>query len=350
MQMNSSNIIIPNSTKNPKNIDVFWEDCIKEEPFSNNISFNKFLLKNSSNDNVHKNNYNNNKKKSQNKNKINEQNKTGIIKNCYNNLCEKIPNLNKEKQKNISKKKKIKNSIKRCLLLYSYGVEVQKANQANISQNKLHKEKEELKLCTWMPKLNNYKKINKKKMMKNQKSNENKRKKELNLDKKIIDMNIQDECTFKPKLNINSTIKLKKIFNRSKSMVLLTDRENSSNSSFIMRYKKARDEHMIKRFKELNEKDDSYNTSYKYLTTRPINEPYKNYLNVNTNINLQMQDKVLKKHKKKNKRVFNYSASYNNFLSNSNSKSKIVFPENNKSKQFYVGMLKKQLRLIDLEI
>ena len=133
-------------------------------------------------------------------------------------------------------------------------------------------------------------------------------------------------------------------------MVLLTDREHSSNSSFILRYKKARDEHMIKRFKELNEKDDSYNTSYKYLTTRPINEPYKNYLNVNTNINLQMQDKVLKKHKKKNKRVFNYSASYNNFLSNSNSKSKIVFPENNKSKQFYVGMLKKQLRLIDLEI
>ena len=133
-------------------------------------------------------------------------------------------------------------------------------------------------------------------------------------------------------------------------MVLLTDREYSSNSSFIMRYKKARDEHMIKRFKELNEKDDSYNTSYKYLTTRPINEPYKNYLNVNTNLNLQMNDKVLKKPKKKNNRIFNISASYNNFLSNSNSNNQIVISENNKNQKYYVGILKKQLRLIDLDL
>ena len=348
---NSENIISKNNNKNPKNIDVFWEDCIKEEPFPSNISFNKYLLKNASNDNINinKNNYNSNKKKYQNKNKINEQNKTGMIKNCYNNLCEKIPNLNKEKQKNIAKKLKINNSIKRCLLLYSYGVEVQKANQANISQNKIHKEKEELKLCTWRPKINNYKK-NKKKITKNKKSTENKIKNGINVDKKIIDINIHNECTFKPKVNINSTVKLKKIFNRSKSMVLLTDREYSSNSSFIMRYKKARDEHMIKRFKELNEKDDSYNTSYKYLTTRPINEPYKNYLNVNTNLNLQMNDKVLKKPKKKNNRIFNISASYNNFLSNSNSNNQIVIPENNKNQKYYVGILKKQLRLIDLDL
>ena len=350
MKFNNSKNIIQNNNKNPKNIDAFWEDCIKEEPFSSNISFNKFLIKNSSNDNNNKNNYNSNKKIKQNKNKIIEQNKTGIIKNCYNNLCEKIPNLNQEKQKNISKKIKVKNAIKRCLLLYSYGVEVQKANKANISQNKIHKEKEELKLCTWRPKLNNYKNKNNKKISKNKNPKENKIKNDIKLDKKIIDMNIHNECTFKPKLNINSTVKLKKIFNRSKSLVLLTDREHSSNSSFILRYKKARDEHMIKRFKELNEKDDSYNTSYKYLTTRPINEPYKNYLNVNTNLNLQMNDKVLKKPKKKNIRVFNLSASYNNFLSDSTPNNKIVIPENNKSKKNYVGILKKELRLIDLDI
>ena len=142
---NSKKIKQININKNPKNIDHFWDDCMKEEPFLSNISFRKVSLKKASNEDSINNNY---------KNKIYEQNKTGIINNCYNNLCEKIPNLSKEKQNNISKKLKIKNSIKRSLLLYSYGVEVQKANKANISQNKIHKEQEELKLCTWRPKIN----------------------------------------------------------------------------------------------------------------------------------------------------------------------------------------------------
>ena len=90
------------------------------------------------------------------------------------------------RMKNMALKKKLKekNAIKRCLLLYSYGVEVQKANQANISQNKIHKEKEELKLCTWRPKLNNYKNKNNKKISKNKNAKENKIKNDIKLDKR----------------------------------------------------------------------------------------------------------------------------------------------------------------------
>jgi hypothetical protein len=331
---NSKKIKQININKNPKNIDHFWDDCMKEEPFLSNISFRKVSLKKASNEDSINNNY---------KNKIYEQNKTGIINNCYNNLCEKIPNLSKEKQNNISKKLKIKNSIKRSLLLYSYGVEVQKANKANISQNKIHKEQEELKLCTWRPKINNYKKINKMNKIKIIKNKSDK-----NMNKKEIDININDECTFKPKINLNSKIKIKKIFNRSKSMILYTDRENSS---FIMRYKKARDEHIIKRLKRLSEKDDSYNTSIKLLTSRAIDESYKNSLNVNTNI--QIYDKMSKRDKYKSNRIFNLSESNNNNnhnILNSYSNNNFIIPDTHKSKKYYVGLLKKQLRLIDLEI
>ena len=331
---NSKKIKQININKNPKNIDHFWDDCMKEEPFLSNISFKKVSLKKTPN--------NNDSIKYIYKNKLNEQNKTSIINNCYNNLCEKIPNLYEEKQNNISKKIKIKNSIKRCLLLYSYGVEVQKANKANISQNKIHKEQEELKLCTWRPKLNNYKKINKINKIKIIKNKSDK-----NLEKKIIDINNKNECTFKPKINPNSNIRLKKIFNRSKSMLLYTDRVNSS---FILRYKKARDEHMIKRLKKLSEKDDSYNSSFKDLTSRAIDESYKNSLNVNTN--LQIYDKISKRDKYKNNRIFNLSGSYNNNqnLSNSYSNNNFMIPDTHKSKKYYINLLKKQLRQIDLEI
>ena len=244
----------------------------------------------------------------------------------------------------MSKKLKIKNSLKRSLLLYSYGLEVLKANKVNVSQNKKHKEQEELKLCTWRPKLYTNKNISCHKK-------EYKRNNRNIIDKKIGEIsivNINNECTFRPKIE---KLKLKKVFNRSKSMLLYTDRENSS---FILRYKKARDEYMIKRFKKLNEKDDSFNSSFIELTSRAIDKNYKNYLNVNTNI--QIYEKLyLKNNKYKcNNRMFNFSASNDSNLSNCNSNSNVsvknLSVKEKKSKNYYVGLLKKQLRLIDLEI
>ena len=130
-------------------------------------------------------------------------------------------------------------------------------------------------------------------------------------------------------------------------MLLYTDRVNSS---FILRYKKARDEHMIKRLKKLSEKDDSYNSSFKDLTSRAIDESYKNSLNVNTN--LQIYDKISKRDKYKKNRIFNLSGSYNNNqnLSNSYSNNNFMIPDTHKSKKYYINLLKKQLRQIDLEI
>ena len=340
MKLNNSKYIRQdNFNRNQKNIDCFWEDCIIEEPIINNISNKKSKIESKYN-NGHT---NHNFKKINYSHKIYEPHKSVIINNCYNKLSKKFPNLYKEEQSNISKKLKIKNSLKRSLLLYSYGLEVQKAKKTNISQNKIHKEQEELKLCTWKPKLNNYKKIKKNKIS-NKKDNNNDYKTNNNYEKKIIDIDTKNECTFRPKLNKNSS--LKKIFNRKKSLLLYTDRENSS---FILRYKKARDEYMIKRLKRLSEKDDSYDSCFLELTSRKIEEPYKSYLNVNNN-NIQIyNNNIVTKQKYKN-RIFNLSASNNN-LSNSNSNNVIILDKNiNKSKKYYVGLLKKQLRFIDLEI
>ena len=123
-------------------------------------------------------------------------------------------------------------------------------------------------------------------------------------------------------------------------MALYTDRENTS---FLLRYKKARDEYIIRKFKKLSEKDDSYNMTAVDLSARIRDRAYINYLNVNNN--LQINDK-------KSKNNINYS-----FLSKSNYNSASTpllnissLSSANKSKNFYLGVLKEQLRLLDLEI
>ena len=129
-------------------------------------------------------------------------------------------------------------------------------------------------------------------------------------------------------------------------MLLYTDRENSS---FILRYKNARDEYMIKRIIQLSEKDESYKSSFKELTSRAFDKPYKNYLNVNTS--RQINNNGLNENKNNSGRIFNLSASNNSILSNYNSNN-IIIPKINKSKskKYYARLLKQQLRLIDLEI
>ena len=324
--------------RSQKKLDVFWDDCIKEDPFTNNTSF-KFTKKNSNNST----NKSKNKKKINYKRKIPEERRRSLVNVRYKKLCEKIPNLYEEEQSNISKNKKIQNSIKRSILLYSYGLEVQKANKSNISKSKMIKEQEELKLCTWKPKITDYK--TKSNSISSKYRNKMGNKTSKNSTKRIIDLYMKNECTFRPKINENPNISLKKIFNKSKSVTLYTDRDNTS---FLFRYKKARDEYMIKKFKRLSEKDESYDTTFVDLTSRVRDKGYKYYLNVNNNI--QINDEKVKNNNNDYSNIyFNILRdNYNSFsITNSNANS---LPKSNKSKNYYVGLLKEQLRLIDLEL
>ena len=205
------------------------------------------------------------------------------------------------------------------------------------------KEQEELKLCTWKPKITDYK--TKSNSISSKYRNKMGNKTSKNSTKRIIDLYMKNECTFRPKINENPNISLKKIFNKSKSVTLYTDRDNTS---FLFRYKKARDEYMIKKFKKLSEKDESYDTTFVDLTSRVRDKGYKYYLNVNNNI--QINDEKVKNNNNDYSNIyFNILRdNYNSFsITNSNANS---LPKSNKSKNYYVGLLKEQLRLIDLEL
>ena len=317
MKINKS-ILSPNKF----NIDNFWDDCIQKDD-KENYPLPKIPTE--------KNNY---------KKYPNYSNKT-YINNYYKKFCNKIPNLKQEEKHIQIKRKKQRNSIKRSLLLYSYGLEQRKMTESIYNENKIKKEQEELKLCTWKPKLykpsqtytNFIKRIDKDQ--------------QITHTNKVLEIVTSQECTFKPKTNTyNNTKKdLNKIFNRSKSVAMYTDKENFS---FMMRYKKARDEHMLKRFRKLYAKDESYRNSFLELISRDCQQNYKNYLNVNNHID--MYDIELKQNYNDNKYIFNLSAgNCSNLISkkNQNKKNNI---DKMKGKKYYRGILKKQLSLIDLEV
>jgi hypothetical protein len=302
------------------NIDDFWDDCIQKDKKENNFLFKMptekiKLIK-----------------------KLPYNNKT-YINNCYKKFCLKNPNLFQEEKKNKIHKKRQRNSIKRTLLLYSYGLEQKKLTESIYNENKIKKEQDELKLCTWKPKLykpnqtssNFIKKIDKPRISQTNKA---------------LEIITNRECTFKPKTNNDNNKRkdLSKIFNKSKSVIMYTDRENFS---FMMRYKKARDEHILKRFRKLSVKDESYRNSFFELTSRDCEQNYKNYLNVNNHID--MYDIELKANYNDNKYIFDLSAgNYSNLLKSKNPSS-INNNKKMKAKKYYKGILKKQLSLIDLE-
>ena len=297
------------------NVDNFWDDCIQEEKKQNDPLFQKY---------------------SERTTKI-YNNKT-FINNCYKKLCNKIPNLKIEENNNIMKKRKSINSLKRSILLYKFGLDHKKEIQNNFLENKLNKEKEELKLCTWKPKIY---KPNKTKVNLTKRKN----KEEIISTKSVIETINKKECTFRPNIDTSrSNINLKKIFNKSKSMVLFTDKENFY---FMKRYKKAWDEHMIKRFKKLSVKDESYRNSFLEMTSRDCEQNYKNYLNVNNNI--ELYDIELKTNYNDNKYIFNLSYGNNSDALSKKKHNKVNNASKHKAKKYYIGMLKKQLNLIDLE-
>ena len=140
-----------------------------------------------------------------------------------------------------------------------------------------------------------------------------------------------EKCTFKPKDPTQIERMLK---NRRKNKKSISDRR--VNEEFILRYTKARDEYLIRRFIKLNKKDDSYDNSLLSLTKRLCNQQYKNYLNVNNTILL-----------------FGETINTNNFIHSSIADfrgltiAKTV-PERKKQKINYIIGLRKNLHNIDL--
>jgi hypothetical protein len=223
-----------------------------------------------------------------------------------------------------------KNAMNRCLGLYAYGVEIKKQKLLNNENNKKERIKDEISLCTFKPKickysktkqskfnLENYFNYNKKSKNRNNKGNPNgdyrivsSNSYDYGINKNTIkiknqnktisndeeDINYVDECTFKPKIPRRD---IKKVFDKSKSLA-----NEKDNEEFFLRYARAREEYMIKKFKKISIKDDSYDTTLLSLNNGFNNKHYKNGLNNfydvknqknNNRMNLSMEFPTVKK-------------------------------------------------------
>ena len=346
----------------PEILDDFWKDCIdqKDKKYNSNTKSNQ--KSNELNiiteiDNQ-KQSFNNKSyinamlfdPQSQNilnlnshRNKSSEKNKKYLMK-----IYDKHPSFVEEMKIEEIKKIKRKNALNRCLGLYSYGLELQKNMKLNKENNEIQKRKNDDSCCTFKPKIN--KKIlylddktvikgkyNKlyydKKREKEMKNSKIKKGKSMEYDRNENYMNKKgdfDECTFKPKF-VNDPTQIEKMRKNKKSIS-----EKKENEEFILRYTKARDEYLIRRFIKLNKKDDSYDNSLLSLTRRLCNQQYKNYLNVNNTILL-----------------FGETINANNFIHSSIADfrgltiAKTV-PERKKQKINYIIGLRKNLHNIDL--
>ena len=350
----------------PEILDDFWKDCIdqKEKKYNVNTKFipksnklniiteidnprqnltNKACINPILFEPQSKNIFNINSHR----NKSSEKNKKYLMK-IYN----KHPSIMEEMKMKEIKKIKRKNALNRCLGLYSYGLELQKNMKLNKENNEIQKRKNDDSCCTFKPKINKkilylddknvikgkYNKLYySKKGEKEMKNSKIKKGKSMEYDRNDNYMNKKDdfdECTFKPKF-VNDPTQIEKMFKyRRKNKKSIS--EKRENEEFILRYTKARDEYLIRRFIKLNKKDDSYDNSLLSLTKRLCNQQYKNYLNVNNTILL-----------------FGETINTNNFIHSSIADfrgltiAKTV-PERKKQKINYIIGLRKNLHNIDL--
>ena len=321
----------------PETIDDFWNDCISptQKQISSKKNYYQFSKQNSQNNNYNIGRNFQNKLSSKNKN-IPKTINTTVKKNpklnasaekMLNNIYNRHPSLSSELKNKELKKLKSKDALIRCYGLYAYGLELQKALKMNGEHNKTKQVQNDLASCTFKPKINKRKKIYGNEIVKRynnnrfyqpapkkninksfddrysyinnynyNKNNNNGYKNNYNNgdndNNGFNDNNIyhdkawkeeMKECTFKPYINNYKLVK--RLYNnqRSKNGSLTNEKETAE---FILRYTKARDEYMIKRFKKLSRKDDSYDNSFLALTTRLCNQQYRNYLNVNSSIPL----------------------------------------------------------------
>jgi hypothetical protein len=350
----------------PEILDDFWKDCIdqkdkkynsntksnqksnelniiteidnQKQSFNNKSYINAILFDPQSHNILNLNSH---------RNKSSEKNKKYLMK-IYNKHSSFIEEIKNQKIKKI----KSKNALNRCLSLYSYGLELQKNMKLNKENSENERKKNDIKLCTFKPKINrkilyiddkNIIKGKYNRLYNNNKSSE----KNLNNSKKqkgksmenirnsnyLNDNKDFEECTFKPKF-VKNPSQIEKIIKHRKNKKSISERRE--NEEFILRYTKARDEYLIRRFKKLYKKDDSYDNSLLSLTKRLCNQQYKNYLNVNNTILL-----------------FGETINTNNFIHSSIADFRGLtiantVPEKKKKKIDYVIGLRKNLHDIDL--
>ena len=349
----------------PEILDDFWKDCMdqKEKKYIKNNSNSKIPQKNNKLNIITENE--NQIKSLNNKNYINSilfepQSKSNVNISSNRNknkkylmkIYNKHPSFIEEIKNQEIKKIKSKNALNRCLGLYSYGLELQKNMKLNKENSENERKKNDIKLCTFKPKINrkilyiddkNIIKGKYNRLYNNNKSSE----KNLNNSKKqkgksmenirnsnyLNDNKDFEECTFKPKF-VKNPSQIEKIIKHRKNKKSISERRE--NEEFILRYTKARDEYLIRRFKKLYKKDDSYDNSLLSLTKRLCNQQYKNYLNVNNTILL-----------------FGETINTNNFIHSSIADFRGLtiantVPEKKKKKIDYVIGLRKNLHDIDL--
>ena len=308
----------------------FWRDCLDmndAQALSEFMSYKKYA----NGRNNLKRSKNNHKKKKNNPKYGNINNKT-IENESFMKVYKNHPILKENVENNIDRESEMrkKNAMNRCLGLYAYGVEVKKQKLLDDENNKKEKIKDEITPCTFRPKLNKYLKskqnkinpenyfnYNKKTKNKNNKGNSNgdyrivssssydngvnKNTIKIKNQNKTIahdeqDISYMDKYTFKPKIPRKN---IKKVFGKSKSLA-----NEKDNAEFFLRYARAREEYMIKKFKKISIKDDSYDTTLLSLANRFNNKQYKNGLNNNYEIknkknnnrmNLSMDSPIEKK-------------------------------------------------------
>jgi len=349
----------------PEILDDFWKDCMdqKEKKYIKNNSNSKIPQKNNKLNIITENE--NQIKSLNNKNYINSilfepQNKSNININSNRNknkkylmkIYNKHPSFIEEIKNQEIKKIKSKNALNRCLGLYSYGLELQKNMKLNKENSENERKKNDIKLCTFKPKINRkilyiddkniikgkYNRLynnnkNSEKNLNNSKKQKGKSMENIRNSNYLNDNKDFEECTFKPKF-VKNPSQIEKIIKHRKNKKSISERRE--NEEFILRYTKARDEYLIRRFKKLYKKDDSYDNSLLSLTKRLCNQQYKNYLNVNNTILL-----------------FGETINTNNFIHSSIADFRGLtiantVPEKKKKKIDYVIGLRKNLHDIDL--
>jgi hypothetical protein len=349
----------------PEILDDFWKDCMdqKEKKYIKNNSNSKIPQKNNKLNIITENE--NQIKSLNNKNYINSilfepQSKSNININSNRNknkkylmkIYNKHPSFIEEIKNQEIKKIKSKNALNRCLGLYSYGLELQKNMKLNKENSENERKKNDIKLCTFKPKINRkilyiddkniikgkYNRLynnnkNSEKNLNNSKKQKGKSMENIRNSNYLNDNKDFEECTFKPKF-VKNPSQIEKIIKHRKNNKSISERRE--NEEFILRYTKARDEYLIRRFKKLYKKDDSYDNSLLSLTKRLCNQQYKNYLNVNNTILL-----------------FGETINTNNFIHSSIADFRGLtiantVPEKKKKKIDYVIGLRKNLHDIDL--
>ena len=368
----------------PEKLSEFWNDCIEpkeKEKISknyNNQNKNIKIINTNGYENSNYNNLNTNTDKnsklikyynsklfspgnklfnicSTKNNKLNNSTEK-ILENIYNRHPSYVEEIKEEEYKKVKRK----NALMRCLGLYSYGLELKKTMKKNIENNDKIKIDNDLSKCTFKPKLNkkisylenkmNYAKgidrlyQNKQKKLINKSVdniNQNKNKITTKNEKfklKNIKEEYYKECTFKPKFESDPKA-MEKMFKKRLKYKYNRPSIEKINAEFILRYTKARDEYLIKRFKKLDRKDDSYDNSLISLTKRLCNEQYKNYLNVNNTISLFGETLTPN----------NYLHSFNNSIANFRGLSLYnEIPKQKKNKKKYIIGLRNNLRNLDL--